>query len=200
MINELQKRKLVKINQDYPQILINSIPAKELFNEENLEEYIAGLKELDLFNPDFIVMVCNTIHIFYEKLQKEIGTEIISLKDEVREYLHTNNVKSLLILGTPLTINSGLYEFPEIKIIKPNEKEIRLLEKAIFNFNIGNNKQKQIQTARNICRKYNSERILLGCTELALMLQEDEKTINTIDILVNAVLTRFLNINKLNRI
>ena len=68
LIKELQERSLVKANRDFPQIVINSIPAPELvyesISDENLTDYVEGLKQLDGFGVDFIVMVCNTIYCF----------------------------------------------------------------------------------------------------------------------------------------
>src|SRR3989338_4925854 len=112
LIYTLQKEKLIKSNKDYPQIIINSIPAPELIYEkilkEDLKPYIEGLKELDKFNPDFIVMVCNTIHLYYEALQAEIKTLILDLRKEVRDSLEKREIKSCLILGTSSTINRRL--------------------------------------------------------------------------------------------
>src|SRR3989344_4301337 len=153
LIYTLQKEKLIKSNKDYPQIIINSIPAPELIYEkiskEDLKPYIEGLKELDKFNPDFIIMVCNTIHIYYNLLQKEIKTEIIDLRKELKLYIKKKKIKSVFILGTPNTIKQGLYKFKEIKTFQPNKKETKSLTRMIFNFNKGYKKEKKIKKTRS---------------------------------------------------
>lgn len=199
LILELQKKGLIKSNRDFPQIIINSIPAPELIydkiSNEELQPYINGLKELDKFEVDFIVMVCNTIHLYYDELQKEINTPILNLKEELRELLIRNKIKSTFIIGTPNTIKRGLYKFEDIKSFEPDEKEIEQLTDSIFNFNKGVDKQKQIKKVRTICHKYlnlGAETIILGCTEFAVMLGEESfPKINTIDVLVEAVIRRF---------
>jgi len=198
LIIGLQEKGLVKSNQDYPQIIINSIPAPEIINdnisEEELQPYIEGLKELDKFNPDFIVMVCNTIHLFIDRLQKEVNSKIIDLREEVREFLIRDSTKSVLIIGTPSTIRQGLYKFRDIRYLEPDKEEISQLSDAIFKFNKGVDKKEQIQTVKKICEKYinkGAEKIILGCTEFALMLDnENLPVINTIDILVECVLRK----------
>src|SRR3989344_1847215 len=99
LIQKLQEKNLIKTNKDYPQIIINSIPAPELIYEriskEDLKPYIRGLKELDKFNPDFIIMVCNTIHLYYDLLQKEIKTKIIDLRKELELYVKKKKIKSV---------------------------------------------------------------------------------------------------------
>ena len=156
----------------------------------------SGYYVLDKFGIDVIVMVCNTIHLFYDKLQKEISTPILDLREELKESLKRKRIKSLFIIGTPNTIKQGLYRFKNIKSSEPNEKEIKQLTNAIFNFNKGIEKQKQVQIVRKICEKYicgGAETIILGCTEFAVMLGgENLPRINTIDILVEAIIQRYL--------
>jgi len=139
-------------------------------------------------------MVCNTIHLYYDKLQKEISTPILNLREELKEYLIQKGIKTALIIGSPNTIKQGLYRFKNIKFFEPNEKEMKILTNAIFNFNKGVEKQKQIQRVRNICEKYLSkgaETIILGCTEFAIMLgDENLPKINTIDVLVEATIRK----------
>ena len=200
LIHNLQEKGLIKTNKDFPQIVINSIPAPELIydkiSDEDLQPYILGLKELDKFGVDFIIMVCNTIHLYYDKLQKEISTPILDLREELRELLKRRRIKSTLVIGTPKTIKQGLYRFKNIKSFEPDENEIKQLTNAIFNFNKGMEKQKQVQKVRRICEKYlskNAGTIILGCTEFAVMLGEENlPTINTIDILVDATTKKIL--------
>lgn len=198
LINKLQESNLIKTNTDFPQILINSIPAPELIydtiSKKELNPYVNGLKELDRIKVDFIIMVCNTIHLFHGQLQKKVKTEILDLRRELEKTIVKSKIKSALLIGTPTTVNSGLYDFDNIKIIKPNKAELKQLTKAIFNFNKGQNKQEQLKKVKKICQKYlvlGAETIILGCTEFAAMLdKEDIPKINTIDVLVKAVINR----------
>jgi len=97
LIQKLQEKGLIKTNRDFPQIVINSIPAPELIHDkitkEELCHYIQGLKELDELGVDFIVMVCNTIHLYYEQLQQEINTPILDLRKELEDSLKRKKVK-----------------------------------------------------------------------------------------------------------
>lgn len=142
-------------------------------------------------------MVCNTIHLYYDRLQKEINTPIVDLRKEVRKLLKRRGIKSAFIIGTPNTIKQGLYRFKDIKSLEPDEEEMKLLTNVIFNFNKGIDKEKQTEKVKKICEKYLSrgvETIILGCTEFAVMLgKENIPLINTIDVLVEATIQNFLN-------
>src|SRR3989344_1002007 len=118
LIKEIQKQKLVNSNTDYPHIIINSIPAPELtsnINGAKLNTYIEGGKSLERYEANFIVMVCNTIHLYHGLLQKEVSVPILNLRDTVREFLKDEKLKSISIFGTPASIQNGLYKFNGIK-------------------------------------------------------------------------------------
>ena len=196
----MQKLCLIKKNEDFPQIIINSIPAPELIHnkisEQELSPYFKGLEELDAFGVDFIVIVCNTAHLFLNVFQSKIETPILNLREEVKRVLMKEKIKSFLILGTPTTIKKGLYSFEKIKTIEPNEEEIKELSKAIFNFNKGIDKKEQTDKVRKICKKYldnGAETVVLGCTEFAVMLHKEKiPKINTINVLVDATISQVL--------
>jgi aspartate racemase len=201
LIRGLQERNLVRNNRDFPQIVINSIPAPELIHdrisESELKPYLEGLKQLDIFGVDFIAMVCNTVHLHYETLQRGIRTPILDLREEVKCFLAENRIKSALVIGTPSTIKRGLYRFDGIRMLEPGRHEMKQLSESIFEFNKGDRKGPQIQNVRETCRKYlrnGAEAVILGCTEFAVMLDgEAFPRINTIDILVDATIKRFLS-------
>lgn len=194
LIQKLQNNKLIKSNTDYPQIIINSIPAPELTSHGKIELnklaiYTKGLKELAMLQPDFIVMICNTIHSFINDLQAEINTPIIDLRKEVQQLLLSSKVKKLTILGTPSTINEGLYKFDGFTYLDLEEKDLLILSKTIEKFNAGIKRDKQISTVELIAKKYISkgaDKILVGCTEFSLMLKnKDLPTLDTLDVLVD---------------
>ncbi len=188
---------MIKSNSDFPQIIINSIPAQELVktktSKRELAPYFAGLKELDLHEPNFIIMACNTIHLFHRQLQEQTSAPIIDLPFEVEQFLLAKRIKKIAVLGTPLTVNSGLFDFAGIESLKPTKKELLQISKAVFFFNNGTKKQMQIMRLEKIARKYCSHggTLLLACTEISLMLNGFRaKKIDTLDLMVNAVLKR----------
>ena len=169
LVTRFQEKGLIKRNKDFPQIVINSIPAPELIFEKitdaDLRMYADGLKQLDEFGVDFIVMVCNTIHLFYDRLQSGVKTPILDLRAEVRKVLEGKKATSVLVLGTPSTIENGLYEFNDtVKTVKPTAEEAKALSEAILNFNNGVDKE------------------ALGSSNL--------NKINTIDVLVEATIAK----------
>src|SRR3989344_4332231 len=202
LIKYLQNKKLVRANEDFPQIIVNSIPAPELIydkiSDKELKPYINGVKELDRMGVDFIVIVCNTIHLYYDRLQKEVNAPIINLRQGIKELLIKEKVNVCLVLGTANSIKYGLYKFEEIKTLEPNKKEEKQIADLIFNYNKGIYTNKEIKNLKKVCLKYlnkGAKKINLGCTALVLMLEkEDLPKIDTIDVLVDLVIEKFLQI------
>lgn len=202
LIRRLQEKNLIKSNVDFPQIIINSIPAPELIydniSETDLKPYRKGLQELDNFHGDFILMVCNTIHLYYDVLQREIRTPILDLRKEIHNELIKKGIKSVFVIGTPSTIKHGLYKFDNINYFEPDESEMKQLTKSIFDFNRGFETGGCIDFVRHVCKKYlerGADIVILGCTEFALMLDKEKiPKINTIDVLVNSAVDRFISL------
>ncbi len=199
LIEKLQATGQVKENADFPQIVINSIPASELVknsNSERLSFYIKGLKELDAFGVDFIVMVCNTIHAFYPEMQRQIKTPILDLREEVRKEICKRLATKIAVLGTGVTLNKNLYKFRGVTNIQISGADQKVLNKAIVEFNRGREKVKQARICVAIaekCYKKGARLIILGCTEIALMAEKSKlPTLNTIEVLANAVVKVYI--------
>ena len=191
LISEIQKQKLVKSNTDYPRIVINSIPAPELtskISRARLTAYIRGIKSLEKYGADFIVMACNTIHLYHSLLQKEVSIPILNLRNAVEEFFKDKKLNSVSIFGTPASLKDGLYKLHGIKYHNPKGKDLKQLSSAIENFNKGYEREKQIVKVKKLADKYikkGSKVIIMGCTEISLMLADSQvPKIDTMDILV----------------
>ncbi len=195
LISEIQRQKLVKSNTDYPHIIINGIPASELTSEiggTQLVDYVDGIKSLEKYGVNFIVMACNTIHLYHDLLQKEVSVPILNLRDSVKQFLKAEKIKSVSVFGTPATVESGLYKFTDINYSNPNKEDLKQFSSAIENFSKGYERDKQIIKVGALADKYiknGTEIIILGCTEISLMLANSKvPKIDTMDILVKATI------------
>lgn len=201
LISKFQEKDLIKSNKDFPQIVINSIPAPELIFEniskEELNPYIKGLKELEKFGVDFIAIVCNTIHLFYEGLQKRVKVPIINLRKEVKNYLIDRKIKLVAVLGSPNVIKKGLYKFKNIKYTGLTQREMKMLSRAVFNFNKGFDRIEQRKIVRGIAKRCigrGAELIILGCTEIALMLKNKNiPKLDPMDVLAERIIEYTIN-------
>ena len=112
----------------------------------------------------------------------------------MRKVLEKKNVKKLMILATPQTINTDLYTFPNIQYHNPNSEEQQQLSKIIFEYNRKGYDKEDGDIVRKMIKKYQekgAQCVLLGCTEFAGILKgESLQKVDSVEVLVNAVAER----------
>ncbi len=191
-------------NTEFPQIIINSIPAPELiyFGEIKYKDvfwYKKGIRDLNKHNPDFIVMVCNTIHLFYKELQQISKSKILNIAECILKRINDLPQKDVYILGTPNTITEELYYTKNKNYFGINEKDSLFISKLVKKYNLGIDRDIQADLFNKFLEKVNTDNniIILGCTELALMNRvSDNNVINSLDIMVEETLSLYNKQNK----
>ncbi|MEI6058619.1 MAG: amino acid racemase [archaeon] len=198
LINGFVQKYKPKDNTEYPHIIINSIPAPDLVlnvgNDQILSSYIEGLKFLEKNKPDTIAIICNTAHVYLNKLQKEVSIPIINLPNEVRNHLYNSGFKSVTVLATLNTLENNLYKFEGIEYNDISKIELEDLTKAISSYNLGIDMEKQKVFVHELINKYLkiSDCIILGCTEVALMGKDvSANTIDTMEVLISSILREY---------
>ena len=203
MILELQRRGCITKNQDYPQILINSIPASEFppepFHASSIEDidplYVKGLRELDQLSPDFVAVICNSAHAFFAELQRTCTSPLVNLPQEVHSELLRKGARRTVILGTPWTIKTGLYSFSDVQPILMEDQDLQILYRSIYAFNVGSEPRILKRSLVDLANKYldrGADTVVLGCTEVSLLLESEPlPKVDTYSVLLEAVIKKF---------
>ena len=125
---------------------------------------------------DYIVMPCNTVHVFLPYLDP-LKIPIIDMIQETAHFLQEKNIKSMGILATNATIKSQLYQEKlapiGIKSILPTFVYQEIVMEIIFDVKAGKSKevaQNKLQTIIDHLKEQHVDCILLGCTELPLLI------------------------------
>lgn len=197
--------------QSHPPILIYNVPLplqleKECIVEAKNEEkclpfLIQAAKILEKGGADFLVMPCNSLHIFIEEIRKAVKIPVLSIVEETVKFLKKQNIKDVGILATSITINRGLYQIRlnghDIKEIVPNSQDQAKLGQIIYNLVIGNytDTDKHIfdQITDSLVKK-GAESIILACTDLQLLTPQHTKVriFDTMQILVNSTVREMI--------
>lgn len=183
-------RKIVKYDngtkdQDYVHIIVDNntkIPDRTAFicnqGEDPRIEMIRSLIKLEISGCDYIVMPCNTAHVFYDDIKKYTTAKIIHIVRETA--IHAKNYiksKKYLLLATEGTYKSEVYkkEFEklDLQLIIPNDSDKKIIMKWIYDLKAG-----KIDATSNdlslMVDKYKNDdevSVILGCTELPLFAQ-----------------------------
>ena len=197
--NELFKKRFhPKNNSDFPRIIINSISPEDLVSGDNtlkLAPYVEGLRFLEQ-ESDVICMTCNTVHVYYEVLQKEISKPIINLSELVKKELEVTHAKTVTILATLTSIDQKLYVFEGIQYNSITNEEAISLGGIIQRRVVGIDTESDKKYCVDLFGKYEaiSDKVLLGCTEISLILKDlkSDKKINPMDLLIDFIFNNYV--------
>ena len=174
-----------------PNILIANIPItfeleeKFINRSEGKREFCALLtnaaKTLEKSGADFIVLPCNTAHVFIDDVKDSVNIPVLNIIDESVKTLKSRGVEKVGLLATPSTVKNKLFD-KKINLIKPNklnQKKMGLIINRILNNqSIDENRIELLKIIKSISEK--SDVLLLACTDLQLLITEKE--INGIEI------------------
>jgi aspartate racemase len=166
-------------NCDFPQITLYTIPSAEHMDSVPSPEVVPhlrrALKLLSFAGTHFVVAPCNTVHQFLPLLEKKPSMgflSIVSVVSKVKVPALTG--RHVLLLSTRQTRFTGLYaEVFHRKRWKPvflTESDQDMLDTVILRANAGGVAANLRTTLTNIVKSYPTEGVLLGCTELSLLL------------------------------
>jgi len=126
---------------------------------------------------DFWVMVANAPHIFRESLEKASGKKFLSMIDVTIEEVKRRRLKKVGIIAIGLALKDKLYQAPLEKLgikyeVIPDDLANNI-DKSIFKVMEGEDPKllrRPATDAVKYLRDSNTDGIILGCTEVPLLL------------------------------
>lgn len=183
--------------KSFPKLSIDSLDLFEVLSfikEEKYDKLISCLNEsvkrLIACDVDYIAFSAVTCHIVYDQVAALSPLPIISIPITTAKYLKDNGYKKVGLLGTIFTMNNDYMSLPiskeGIEIVTPNQKEKDIINNIIYSeLEYGVIKPESVETLVNIVQRMKLddgiEAIILGCTELPLVLNDDISPVKCID-------------------
>jgi len=167
-------------------VIISSVPLPFLIEKEglllnkgverNIPYLINEAQRLERAGADFIVMPCNSLHIFIKEIRASVKIPALSIIEETIKYIQKKKVIKTGIISTAMTVKNKLYENEllknEILFAGPSVKEQNELDKIIYNIVKGDKNKADSEFLMQIIENLNKENvecILLACTDLQLL-------------------------------
>lgn len=201
-------------NESNPEIIIYSMDINKLLKLVENEEWdklvnflIEGIKILEKGGADFGFISANTPHIVFDRIKEVSSIPLISIVEKTGEYIERKGIKKVGLLGTKFTMESDFYKkvFDEkgIEIVYPNNEEVKYIQhKLMTEIELGNfldeTKEGLLNIIKRMIKDNSIEGVILGCTELPLILTKSEFGIpffNTSKIHVESIIKHYLNIS-----
>ncbi len=181
---------------NFPQILIWSVSFQQFedwMKAENWEaiadELCSCAKKLENAGADCIIIATNTMHHVYDALKNSVRIPILHIADAAAEAMNRKIIKKAGLLGTIFTMNKSFYKERlkafSIDTIVPDDKSKREINRIIFE-ELGRgiikpaSKQFYLDTCMELV-KNGAEGIILGCTEIPLLVQEGDLPVPVFD-------------------
>ena len=157
------------------------------FNEQDyylIGEYlIKSLNNLKCAGAEMAAITANTEHIVWDRISSRLPLQTISVVNSVIEEIIRLDYKKVLVLATEWTMASGLYDKAiagaGIVPVLPTKDDQKVIGNLIYP-NLENgivfpaDKLKMIDIAERYIISEKVDAVLLGCTEIPLMIKDND--------------------------
>ncbi len=193
-------------------IVISSVPmpfqieADAIEKNEGIERIapflVTEAKRLEKAGVDFIVMPCNSLHVFMSDIRASVAIPVLSIVEETLTFLQSNGYRRIGIVSTSATIKNKLYEDAfkanGISYESPDPLQQERMNRMIHNLVLGqlNNKDREeLVGIINSFENRNVDCVALACTDLQLLIPKHPtlKIFDTMKILADATVREILS-------
>lgn len=194
IINEEVKKRLGGLHS--AKCLLYSVDFEEIEHYQSVGDWGKAGKtlgdialSLEKGGADFIVICTNTMHKVIDDIKEKISIPILHIADATAYKIKEQGINTVGLLGTRYTMEQDFYstrlESNDIKVMVPNEEERENVNKIIYEeLCLG----KVQQTSRDYYKKViqdlirnGAEGIILGCTEIGLLIKPEDVTVPLFD-------------------
>lgn len=147
-------------------------------------------KNLENAKADVIVLCTNTMHLCSEEIIKNVNIPFLHIAIATGKKIKEKKIKKVLLLGTKFTMEKEFFknilkdDFA-IEVIIPNEndREIvhRIIYKELVHGKIEPASKKEYQRIINDSIHTGAEGVILGCTEISLLIKNKDINIPAFD-------------------
>lgn len=172
---------------------VNFKEFKDLADAGDWDEIGRRLSEiavrLEAGGAEAIVLCSNTTHIVAGAVREKVNIPVLHMVDAVAGEIEKRQAKKIALLGTRFTMEQDFYKNGllerGIETIIPDADERTFIHNSIFD-ELGKEifrdetKQKYLEIIDGLSKK-GAEGVILGCTEIPLLVKQDDCSIPTFD-------------------
>lgn len=176
----------------YPEVVVFSLDFQRFTDYENTDrdayiEYIMhGVRGLEDAGAEFIAMAANSPHTVYREVSEAAAVPMISIADATAEKAAEHGIEKALLLGIKHTMQASFYheKLGEIgvAVVTPDDAEQDEVDRIIFDeLVVGVHNEESKDRLLEIMAGYPVDAVILGCTELPLVIGEADTALDVLD-------------------
>lgn len=182
----LHSAEIIMVSVDFQEIEICQSSGDWERSAEILSE--AALR-IERAGADFILICTNTMHKVVPLMQSKIKLPIIHIGEATADELMKQNIKKAALLGTKYTMTEDFYKQRlidrGIEVMIPNASDIESINHIIFDELckgvITQHSKQEFKRFIMELKELGAEGVILGCTEIGLLIKQEDVTIPVFD-------------------
>jgi aspartate racemase len=153
------------------------------------EMLIDAAKRLEAGGADCVLLCSNTMHKLSSVVETVVKIPVINVIDETARHIKAQNLKRVALLGTGFTMNQTFYkdrlETHDLEVLLPEQTDRDVVDHIIFEELVQGkileaSKLEYVRIMNNLVDK-GCEGIILGCTEIMLLVNQADSSVPVFD-------------------
>lgn len=183
----LHSAKIVLVSLDFAEI---AMLQQQQDWPQMAEILIKAAKQVEAAGADYLLICTNTMHKLAEQVQAAVAIPLLHIADAVGENLIQHNFKKVALLGTRFTMEQDFYKQRladkfAIDVLIPDTQGRETVHRVIYDELckgiISPESKAEYLTIIDDLTQQGAEAIILGCTEIALLVQQSDTSIPLLD-------------------
>lgn len=195
IINEKTNRRLGDLHS--AKMIIFSLDFDEIAKSQHEGRWadatvimVDAAKTLEGAGADLILICTNTMHKMADEVQSNVKIPLLHIVDAIAEAIKSMRLRRIGLLGTRFTMEEGFYKDKlekdhGIETIIPDQDDREYVDEVIYNElclgRIRDSSKQQLKTIIEKLVKRGAEGIILACTELPLLIKEEDSSVPLFD-------------------
>lgn len=151
---------------------------------------ITAAKRIEAGGAEILVICTNTMHKMAPEMQSAIGIPLLHIADAAGEAIKSQGLHTVGLLGTKFTMEGDFYrkrlnEQFELKVLIPEEADREMVHNTIYGELVKGmirpESRQAFQTVIEKLRQRGAQGVILGCTEIPLLVKQADVDIPVFD-------------------
>ncbi len=158
--------------------------------EEATRIMVKSAREIEKAGADFLLICTNTMHLMADEVQEAINIPLLHIADATARAVMDVGIKTVGLLGTRFTMEKEFYRGRletkhQLKVVVPDEAGRDLVHNVIYSElvqgQIKDDSRRNYQEVIKRLVKNGAEGIVLGCTEIGLLVKKEDVAVPVFD-------------------